>query len=282
MAGNEAFRPRSGATDAFKAAPTSRLSQIGTRSNGELTMIKQTVAIALGALSLAATMSGATAADLGPYRPGPAPEAFYEPPAEKTWRGFYVGINGGYAWGSNDPVIVTGGSASGAMAAIDPEGWLGGGQIGYNAQFGRFVLGVEADMQGGNIEGTTAGIIGAPPFAASASSELNWLSTIRARAGVSTGPVLLYATGGVAFADMDYALVGTDGTIAAGGDTLTGYAVGGGLEWAFAPNWSLKSEYLYVDLGDARIAGVDGGGAPISASFDNSFHTIRAGLNYRF
>lgn len=245
-------------------------------------MTRTTVAIAFGALSLVAAMPAASAADLGTYRPTTTPEAFYDPPAQKTWRGFYAGINGGYAWGSTDPVIVSGGSASGAMAAIDPEGWLGGGQIGYNAEFGRFVLGVEADLQGGNVEGTTAGIIGAPPFAATAGSELNWLSTVRARAGVSTGPVLLYATGGVAFGDMDYALVGADGTVAAGGETLTGYAVGAGLEWAFAPNWSLKSEYLYIDLGDARISGVDGGGAPISANFDNSFHTIRAGLNYRF
>ncbi|MFN3869235.1 MAG: outer membrane protein [Hyphomicrobiaceae bacterium] len=245
-------------------------------------MIKPTVAVAIGALSIAATVSAAAAADLGSYRPASTPEQFYDPPAPKTWRGFYAGVNGGYAWGSTDPVIVSGGSASGAMAAIDPDGWLGGGQIGYNAEFGRFVLGVEADIQGGNIEGSTAGIIGAPPFAAAASSEMNWLSTMRARAGVSTGPVLLYATGGLAFGDFDYTLAGADGSFAAGGKTLTGYAVGGGMEWALSPNWSLKSEYLYIDLGDARIAGVDGGGAPISANFDNAFHTIRAGLNYRF
>lgn len=244
-------------------------------------MTKTLAASALVALVAAGTVP-AGAADLGPYRPQSAPVVYDDAPIRPTWRGFYVGLNGGYAWGSTDPVVVTGGAAGGAMAAIDPEGWLGGAQLGYNAQFGNFVLGVEADLMGGNVEGTTSGIIGAPAFTAAAASEMNWLSTIRARAGVSTGNVLLYATGGVAFADMDYALVGADGSVAAGGDTLTGYAVGGGIEWAFAPNWSLRSEYLYVDLGDARISGIDGGGAPISAAFDNSFHTIRAGINYRF
>ena len=241
-----------------------------------------TFAGALAALVVAGSVLPAGAADLGPYRQPAAPVVYDDAPAAYSWRGFYAGLNGGYAWGSEDPIVVTGGVASGAMSAIDPDGWFGGGQIGYNAQFGNFVLGAEADLMGGNIEGTTTGVIGAPAFTAAAASELNWLSTIRARAGFAAGNVLVYATGGVAFADIDYALVGADGSVAAGGDTLTGYAVGGGIEWAFARNWTLKSEYMYVDLGDARINGVDGGGAPISASFDNAFHTVRAGINYKF
>lgn len=244
--------------------------------------MNHTFAGALAALVVAGSVAPAGAADLGPYRQPSAPVVYDDAPPAYSWRGFYAGVNGGYAWGSTDPVIVSGGAASGAMAAIDPEGWLFGGQLGYNAQFGNFVLGAEADIQGGNVEGTTSGIIGAPPFAAAAGSELNWLSTVRARAGFAAGNMLIYGTAGVAFGDMDYALVGADGSVAAGGDTLTGYAVGGGLEWAFSRNWSLKSEYLYVDLGDARISGFDGGGAPITASFDNNFHIIRAGVNYKF
>lgn len=255
--------------------------RFGARNNGEYIMTHKLAGV-LGALVVAGSVLPAGAADLGPYRQPSAPVVYDDAPAAYSWRGFYVGLNGGYAWGSTDPVIVSGGAASGALAAIDPEGWLGGAQLGYNAQFGNFVLGAEADLQGGNIEGTTVGVIGAPAFVAAAGSELNWLSTVRARAGFAAGPMLLYATAGVAFADMDYALVGADGSVAAGGDTLTGYAIGGGIEWAFARNWSLKSEYMYVDLGDAKISGVDGGGAPITASFDNAFHTIRAGINYKF
>lgn len=230
---------------------------------------------ALVALATAVSTATVEAADLGPPRSAPAPEAYMEPVRGYSWRGFYVGLNGGYAWGSGDPIIVTQGVTTGALDAIDPSGFFGGGQIGYNAQFGNFVLGLEADLQGGDISGSTSGNAGAlGPFAAS--SEVNWLSTVRARAGFAADRMLIYATGGVAWADMDFSL--SDGaTTFTGNDTLTGYAVGAGIEWALASNWTARAEYLYVDLEDAKFSG--GGTA---ASFDNAFHTMRVGLNYRF
>lgn len=230
---------------------------------------------ALAALAVAVSTAGALAADLGPPRSLPAPEAYVAPAGNFSWRGFYAGLNGGYAWGSGDPIIVTQGVTTGALDAIDPSGWFGGGQIGYNAQFGNFVLGVEADLQGGAIDGSTSGNAGAlGPY--TASSEVNWLSTVRARAGFAADRMLIYATGGVAWADMDFSL--SDGaTTFSGNDTLTGYAVGAGVEWALGLNWTARAEYLYVDLEDAKFSG--GGTA---ASFDNAFHTMRVGLNYKF
>lgn len=229
----------------------------------------------LAALAGAVSTAAVEAADLGPPRSLPAPEAYMAPAGTFSWRGFYAGLNGGYAWGSGDPVIVTQGVATGALDAIDPSGFFGGGQIGYNAQFGNFVLGAEADLQGGDISGSTSGNI-AGIGATAASSEVNWLSTVRARAGFAADRVLLYATGGVAWADMDFSL--SDGaTTFSGNDTLTGYAVGAGVEWALGLNWTARAEYLYVDLEDAKFSG--GGTA---ASFDNAFHTMRVGLNYKF
>lgn len=256
--------------------------QIGTRSNGVITMMKTISAGSLGSLLALAAVAPAGAADLGPYRPRTTPEAFVEAPAIYSWRGFYAGVNGGYAWGSGDATIVSGGVATGALDAIDPEGWLAGGHVGYNAQFGAFVLGAEADLSGGDVSGSQGGFIGGGAVAAGASSEVNWLSTVRARAGLSADRVLFYVTGGVAWADMDFALAGADGSAFSGGDTLTGYALGGGVEWALSPNWSARAEYLYIDLEDAKIAGLEGGVTPATATFDNAFHTMRVGLSYKF
>lgn len=223
----------------------------------------------------AAFAAPVSAADLGPYRPATGPiETYVEPARMFSWRGFYAGLNGGYAWGDSDVTVVSGGGA-GALEAIDPSGFLGGGQIGYNAQFGNFVIGAEADLQGGWVDGDTSGnIAGIGPVAAS--SELNWLSTVRGRVGFAGDRILIYATGGVAWADMDFAV--TDGvTTLSGGDTLTGYALGAGVEWALANNWTAKAEYLYVDLDDVSLTG---GGT--TATFDNAFHTMRVGVNYKF
>lgn len=238
-------------------------------------MSKQLIVGAVASVSLLGSVCAASAADLGPYRPAPAPETYVEPARVFMWRGFYAGINGGYAWGSGDPVIVTQGVASGALDAIDPSGFFGGGQIGYNAQFGNVVLGVEADLQAGSIDESSAGAIaGIGP--AVASTELNWLSTVRGRIGFAADRMLIYATGGVAWADMDFGLATPAGTFS-GSDTLTGYALGAGVEWALSNNWTARAEYLYVDLENVTFTG-----AGTSASYDNDFHTMRVGLNYKF
>ncbi|MCB1505482.1 MAG: porin family protein [Hyphomicrobiaceae bacterium] len=238
-------------------------------------MSKFSIKSALAALALTAVCAPAMAADLGGYRAEVEPADTSPPVRLNSWRGFYVGVNGGYAWGSGDPTIVSDGINSATLDAIDPSGFLGGGQIGYNAQFGNFVIGAEADFQGGWVDGSSSGVTGIGAF--STSSDLNWLSTVRGRVGFAGDRVLVYATGGVAWADMNFRASDGVNTIG-GGDTLTGYAVGGGVEWMLDPNWTARAEYLYVDLEDAKIAAGGGG----SATFDNAFHIMRVGLNYKF
>lgn len=235
-------------------------------------MSKIMITSVVASVAALATASQALAADLGPYRPPAPPEAYVEPVSQFSWRGFYAGVNGGYAWGSGDARLVTPGVT---LDAIDPDGWFGGGQVGYNAQFGSFVLGVEGDIQGASIDGSSFDTVGGTDYRSS--SSVNWFSTLRARAGFAADRVFIYATGGVAWADMDFSIT-EGGNRFSGSDTLTGYTVGGGVEWALANNWTLKGEYLYIDLEDAKF---HGGGGP-TTSFDNSFHTIRAGLNYKF
>ncbi|CAA2142538.1 outer membrane protein [Hyphomicrobium sp. ghe19] len=200
---------------------------------------------------LTASSGGAWAADLGPYQPytPPPQEARYEAPS--IWQGAYVGINGGYGWSNSN--------------FAKPEGGYGGAQVGYNWQRGRLVFGIEGDFQGGDIGGTKT-----TAFDDKVRSDINWFSTVRGRVGIATGPWLIYGTGGVAFADVDTRVRFDNGDKWKSSGTQTGYAVGGGVEWAFTQNWSAKAEYLYVGLGEDALG------------VNNDFQTVRLGLNYKF
>jgi outer membrane immunogenic protein len=231
-------------------------------------------------LIAASWSSCALAADLGPYRPPPRDyEPVYEPARDMPygWRGFYIGVNGGYGWGDN--AVGVSGPTGGSSTSVNLDGWFGGGQVGYNAQFNQLVLGIEADLQAADIGESTS-------FTGSnfgqASVNVDWFSTLRGRVGYAAGPTLLYFTGGLAFADVDYSVSGSNGitSFAMSSDKIeTGYTLGGGIEWAFAPNWSFKTEYLYVDLGDETLTSP---GGTFSSTTDLDFHTVRAGLNYKF
>lgn len=203
--------------------------------------------------ALAASSSVVSAADL--YRPYTPPQDYVERVEPWSWRGFYIGVNGGYAFGD--------------AGFVEPDGLFGGGQAGFNMQFDRLVVGLEGDIQGADINDTTrfsfAGIPGR------ASVDVDWFSTLRGRVGLAHDRTLFYATAGLAWADVDQR-VSLGGVTVSSDDVETGYAVGGGIEHALGDQWSIKAEYLYVDLGDI--------GGPTSSDLD--FHTVRAGLNYKF
>ena len=110
----------------------------------------------LAGLAAGAWSSCALAADLGPYNPPPRYEPVYEPVREGpyNWQGLYLGVNAGYGWGNDNAASFS--AFGGSSGAINPSGWFGGGQVGYNAQFNSLVLGLEADLQGADISDTTA------------------------------------------------------------------------------------------------------------------------------
>ncbi len=175
---------------------------------------------ALGmALGLALGASAARAADLP--RVAAAPEAY----PVYDWTGPYVGANVGYQRGSA--------TNSGA----NPSGVMGGLQGGYNSQLGRFVLGVETDLQASAADDMFAAWRFKNP----------WFGTLRGRAGYAMDNVLLYATFGFAYGG---------GVIATGGsseaNTHVGWAGGVGMEIGLTSDWSAKAEYLLVDLTDQR------------------------------
>ena len=257
----------------------------------------------LFAAALAATTiaGSALAADL-PSRK--APPVAYAPIPVMTWAGLYVGLNAGYTFGSNrtvnffdfdGPGAAGNGFAAAAAAGVLPvtlapkrDGFIGGGQIGYNWQFGSFVTGIEADIQGTSAKGTSSAVLGG--FLSTIDTKTDYLGTVRARLGFAVSPsFLLYATGGLAYGNTKLSYGVFDPGFAAYNtvsQTKVGYTVGGGVEYALSQNWSLKGEYLYYDLGrqSATILATNGAGAftTSTASQRNAGHIVRAGVNYRF
>ena len=255
-----------------------------------------------------------------------------------SWTGVYVGGNAGYAWetstsstsgspGVFDPLPGSGADLlASALASATPAlsvasaGFIGGAQIGYNHQTGRFVAGIEADIDGTALRKTavTSTLVGVPTLptnsvsaTATATNRLDYLATLRGRFGYT--PVdrwLLYVTGGLAVGGVHSSITGTDlvlgpsfgitttlATNAASSQARAGWTVGGGTEYALSSHWSLKAEALYYDLGRTNlnttpasietIAGGTGIGS-VFASANRVFSTrwagalARVGVNYRF
>jgi outer membrane immunogenic protein len=225
-----------------------------------------------GALVLAAG-GQALAADLP--QPGPPPPAtYYKAPVPVfTWTGIYVGINGGYAFGDSnwtDPVL-------GPTGSFSTDGFLVGGTIGGNYQWGQFVLGIEADGDWQNLNGTTFN-----NCPGGCTTQSDWLATVRGRAGYAFDRFLVYGTGGVAFGDLQAAA----GVLPFSSSTQTGWTAGGGVEFAFTPNLTGKVEYLYVDLGSqsCAVANCAGGtfATPAVTTVPLTENIVRAGINYKF
>jgi outer membrane immunogenic protein len=233
--------------------------------------------ILLATVAVFGFAGAAAAADL-PSRYAPPPVIAAVPVF--TWTGFYVGVNAGYGWNTQDnnnfvdPVtgIVSNGGNDG--------GFVGGGQVGYNYQIGQFVIGLETDIQYADLGGGR-NTFGQAAFLGD-SNDGNWFGTVRARAGFAIDRALIYATGGFAYGDIgagSSVFIGPNGQVFAGSSnsTNTGWVVGGGLEYAFTDNLTARVEGLYVNLDTER----DVFGA--FANNDNAeFGVVRAGLNYKF
>ncbi len=230
-------------------------------------------------LASAVAIASANAADM--YVPSPAGGYKDGPVAAPLWNGAYIGINGGYGWGADANLASYYDYPSGLVqSSFAPQGWFGGGQIGYNWQpggqggfkdgpaAGNLVFGIEADIQGADISGSeTVGT-------ATAKTNLDWFGTVRGRVGYAVGAALLYGTGGAAFGGVQDKLT-VGGTTKTHSATDTGYAAGGGVEYAFAPSWSGKVEYQYINLGNDTVTNT-----PDSATFNHEYNTVRLGLNY--
>jgi outer membrane immunogenic protein len=230
--------------------------------------------------------SAAFAADL-PVAPTPRAPATYVPASVPyfSWTGIYVGINGGYGVGDSNWTAPAGVTTPGGFPLFgccstgnfSTDGFLVGGTIGGNYQFGQFVLGIEGDWDWQNLNGTYTGA--GVACGAGCETKSDWLATVRGRAGYAFDRFLVYGTAGGAFGNLQAGYVPT-GTFAS--STQIGWTAGGGVEYAFTPNLTAKVEYLYVDLGTMSCSTSCGvaTGTPISVSLTEN--VVRAGINYKF
>jgi outer membrane immunogenic protein len=296
--------------------------------------------LASSVLVACAAAGSAVAADLPP---GPAEmpvKAVAPLPPVFSWTGCYLGANVGGARAHNIADLSPAGSYLNAPGAFPPPnaqgtgdltadipalsnsydmtntGWEAGGQIGCNAQWGMAVLGLEGDWQWSNAKTSADAAyaafpnVGAPTFTDPAHTEhvdvtQRWFATARARAGFTPWErVLIYATGGVAWANYQSNTAVTFATIApgvigqpfngathigSGSANVVGPVVGGGVEWAITNNWTVKAEYLYMRFdGFAYASPLVAAAAPFAPGYAwNTSITlreqvVRLGVNYKF
>jgi outer membrane immunogenic protein len=262
--------------------------------------------LAVALLLVGSLLSAAHAADIAIKAPQPTP------PPLCAWCGWYIGVNAGWTNSTHNSITNTAtdtdGGGLGAILALGGipvsisdsySGFLGGGQVGYNWQTGIAVIGLEADIDG--VSGAHGGNSSFTPIfnvGTSYTRALDWLSTVRGRVGVTVTPqVLVYATGGVAFGETK---IGSSASCPTAGppcssepsttnvttNTSVGWTLGGGLEWMFVPNWSIKAEYLYADLGshNSTIVYAYGGGntSSLTSTVRDTQNIVRGGIDWHF
>ncbi|WP_454918150.1 outer membrane protein [Xanthobacter sediminis] len=226
----------------------------------------------LGVSALALLAGSASAADLSGRYAYPV-KAAVVPVALFSWTGFYVGGNVGWGWASNS-FDATSGLFTYGYDVGNANGVFGGGQLGYNFQFANnVVVGAEADLEFADIGKTTL-LVGGPATGFSTSSNVDYFGTIRGRVGYAFDRFLPYFTGGAAWAKTSF----TGPWAATADGTRWGWTIGGGAEYAITNNWTVKAEYLYLDLGDKNITYPNGD----QVSSGLTMNTVKAGVNYKF
>jgi outer membrane immunogenic protein len=272
--------------------------------------------LALAAAGLCSLSQVTDAADLAarPYaKAPPAPMA-----VAYNWTGFYVGGTVGAAWTTADVGlgVVNGSTPLYDNASIPGLQALGsmdrsatkaifGGRVGYNWQWQALAFGLEGDISSfrfNRSEMTTGNPFEVvPPWADPNFATFNsavsttWLATVRARAGFAIDRMLVYATGGAAFANTRFSNSyvghsplgqGNDAGASSASKTRTGWAAGAGIDYGLTENWIMSVEYLHVDLGSLDAASLTTTGNAATATFNFSTKLtsdiVRAGISYKF
>jgi outer membrane immunogenic protein len=225
----------------------------------------------LTGVALAALACGpALAADLPARRAMPVKAP--EPVAYGyNWSGFYIGAHAGGGW--SEKCFTFQGADDGCH---DADGWLAGGQVGFNVQSGQFVFGVEFSGSWADISGSHTSLLSPPD---TYHTDLNTLLLFTGRVGMTFDRLLIYVTGGGAWArdEFRYALGGLESTTK---QNRTGWTVGAGIEYGLAPNWSIAAQYNFIDLGDKDVTFAPPAG--FTARADQDIHLATVRLNYRF
>ncbi len=222
-----------------------------------------------------------------------------------NWTGPYVGVHLGYGWGNADTDFSPRPNSFTDLAPTtlspDPSGVFGGLQAGYNYQMGCWVFGLETDFSGSGISGTDtvspiprqAGSTFLGAGTLTAHEDINWFGTLRPRIGYTVMPtLLLYGTGGLAYGNVSYSAntnfrppQTNESYPVSFSTTKVGWTAGGGLEYAVCRNWTVKAEYLFIDLGSETAVGHAIPPLPgfrVKYDFETTAHTFNIGVNYKF
>jgi outer membrane immunogenic protein len=255
--------------------------------------MKRLTCIFMGCVVAGALSVSANAADLA-YKAAPAPAPVW------SWTGFYVGAHAGAGWGTTETTLTSIAAPGIGVGAVDlplaqnsRSGFLGGGQIGYNYQSGWAVFGVQGDIAGMDVKGTTPCLI-----TIACTSKSDWLATATGRiGGVVADRALIYIKGGGAWMHNNQSAtvsaagglgiggLGGAGTLTSASSTAQGWLLGFGTEYAFSNNWSAFVEYDYIDFQTKNVAlplGALAAGAVINADVVNKLSIAKVGVNYRF
>jgi outer membrane immunogenic protein len=277
--------------------------------------------VSLAALLVATTIPAVSAADLPSKE-----EAVAAPVAVPIWTGVYAGLNAGGTWGNYNSTNTsiwptknlsgywdTSSLLAGGLATGGASGFGGGGQVGYNRQYSfagySLLAGVEADIQGiasnkGSGQNPMSAAVltftGHNQFTTytntASNNYLSYIGTARGRVGfLATPALLLYGTGGLAYGQANLSLnqfqqfgIAVGWSNSTSSRTQVGWTAGGGLEWMFAPSWSIKAEYLYYDLGKQSTQNQFVAYSPSGAQWTYGSYSsrqfngniVRAGVNY--
>jgi outer membrane immunogenic protein len=227
---------------------------------------------AVGLMSATMLSGAALAADIARpmYKAPPAGVM----PVAYDWTGFYIGGHVGYGWADKSWT-----DSFGLAATHHADGFLGGGQVGFNYQINQFVFGVEGDVSWANLSGSqTVPLLGGGTD--TINSNVDWTSTLTGRLGLAFDRWLVYGKGGVAWAGDRFSTSRyTAPFVTEISDTRWGWTAGAGVEYAFAPQWSAKLEYNYMDFGTRNYTFAAGG---ISTDIDQQIHAVKFGINYKF
>lgn len=228
------------------------------------------------------TAEAAGAADLAPAYKSP-----FVPPAF-SWTGCYlgaqVGLGAGHTkWTDIDVPGDIDGLGLGRTAKTDLSGQVFGGQLGCDYQFaGNWVVGIQGMGAGSDISGTNQDQFNAPW---TLTNQVDWLATVTGRLGWSIDRVLLYVRGGAAWAHSKLEIENSGFTLGTPSVTRLGWTIGPGIEWAFAPGWSVFLEGDFYDFSNQSIAFVGNPGppnAPFHVNNSQTLETLMVGVNFHF
>jgi outer membrane immunogenic protein len=244
----------------------------------EVVIMKSFVRGALAVALLGSVAAPAMAADLPSRKEAPV---YIAPAPVYSWTGFYVGAEFGGQWGQNAGSVVTNNfnATLASTGTYNTSGVIGGGLVGYNYQINQFVLGVEGDLTGSSNQGRFT----SPNGFISQNTQYGFGAGLRGRLGFAMDRTLIYATGGWAYETIDQSYgnplvnnilqqkISTD---------RSGYTVGGGVEYAFSPNWSGRLEYRYTDYG--KYVSNFSNFVNVSVQQHPTDNTVQAALIYHF